>query len=231
MCHDDPEPEASPLKKHPHNQSYLTNEQVPPEFRESFITYGYRPANRPALYYITSVLHLNNETFNFWSHFIPFLVTLGHLSYSLLASIRSLSADNAPFYVYELTIALYLLGSSLAHMFNSMSSTVRHMCFILDYLGISIYGMGSAISYEAYAMVEADTSAAEWLFVYYLWLASFLTSLANIVTCYSRFVVRKGPRVLVRMGSFVLQYSFVHIPLYYRFGVRLRTCIHEMVYN
>ncbi len=235
MCNDDVDPESTQLNelKQPNNTQthYLTHDQVPFEFREYYITKGYRLINQPVSYYIRSVFYLNNETFNIWSHFIPFVFTILHLFYSILFNINTITVLHAPLFVYQLTIALYLIGSTIAHVFDSMSPTVRHMCFILDYLGISIYGMGSAIAYEAYSIIEPEHSPMKCFFLYYLWMASIFTSLLNIATCYSRFIVRKSPRVLVRMGSFILQYTFVHIPLLYRFGIKFWNGYHQTVRN
>lgn len=112
-------------------QTCLTDSQVSSEFREAFIKRGYRHANKPFYYYLKSMCFLNNETINFWSHFVPFLFVVCYIFWKYL---DEKEFDEA-FFIYLVTVALYLVLSSFAHMFNSMSSTARHMCFILDYMG------------------------------------------------------------------------------------------------
>lgn len=195
-----------------------TIEQVSFEFREDFILSGYRMPNANLKSCIQSIFYLNNETINFWTHFCPFLFVLYHIiELSIQNNIRN---DNFiwPLFIYLITVCFYLLMSSVAHMMNCYSSTARHICFILDYLSISIYGMGCSLAYKSYTIrninFKVDTTN---LFDRYVWLALGFTVLSNIISCSTRFILNRNKRGVLRAGSFIFQYIFVNLPLFYRF--------------
>ena len=112
----------------------VSSQEISEEFRLPFIINGYRYTNRSFFTYLKSVGYLNNETANFWTHFIPFLFTL---VYHLKLAYGPIMNDPfyLPYFRYLQTVTLYLFLSSSAHMLYPMSSTTRHVCFILDYLG------------------------------------------------------------------------------------------------
>ena len=111
----------------------ISSNEVTQEFIEPFITKGYRQANQPFIEYIKSIFHLNNETFNFWTHFVPFSMVSFYVIY--FYSRTHLDIYYLPYFIYIVSVSCYLLMSSIAHMLNSMSSTSRQLCFIMDYLG------------------------------------------------------------------------------------------------
>ena len=192
-----------------------TIEQVSFEFREEFILTGYRTPNTDLKSCLQSIFYLNNETINFWTHFVPFVYVLVELC-SLSIAHNVIKNDFMwPLFIYLFTVCFYLFMSSTAHMFNCYSSTARHICFILDYLSISIYGMGCTIAYKSYTI--ASMNHTHHVFDRYIWLAMTLTVLANIVSCSTRFILTRNKRSLLRAGSFILQYVFVNLPLLYRF--------------
>ncbi len=197
-----------------------TIEQVSFEFREEFILTGYRTPNTDLKSCLQSIFYLNNETINFWTHFVPFVYVLFELS--SLSIVHNLMKNDFmwPFFIYLFTVCFYLFMSSAAHMFNCYSSTARHICFILDYLSISIYGMGCTIAYKSYTIASMNMTQIKTqhhVFDRYIWLAMTLTVLANIVSCSTRFILTRNKRGLLRAGSFIVQYVFVNLPLLYRF--------------
>lgn len=197
---------------------YLNHKQVPNEFQEIFIYTGYRNPNSSLRSCFKSIFCLNNnESINFWTHFIPFLLSLGILVKNLLNN--ELMNDNVayPLLVYLSTICFYLLMSSMAHMLNCMSPIARHVCFILDYLSISIYGMGCAIAYKSYTLSTIKSSQKDKLFDYYILMVLIVSLIANVMSSTSRFIISPLHRSVIRTLSFIIQYFFVNLPLLYRY--------------
>jgi predicted membrane channel-forming protein YqfA (hemolysin III family) len=204
----------------PKHVKLATIDQVSFEFREDYILTGYRKPNTDFKSCIQSIFYLNNETINFWTHFIPFLFILFELLNLCFKFNIMQDYFVWPLFIYLLTVCFYLLMSSIAHMFNCLSSTARHLCFILDYLSISIYGVGSSIVYHEYTIrttLNQQMHTNHILFDRYIWLVMFLTLISNVVSCSTRFILSKSKRGLLRAGSFIFQYLFVNIPLLYRF--------------
>lgn len=140
-------------KEKNHCSKCLFVEEVPYEFREAYIKNGYRHPNTSINNCIRSLFVLNNnEVINFWTHFVPFVFVLVQLVKFCL--IYDVQRDDFvwPLFIYLCTIGFYLSMSAAAHAFNCMSPIARHLCFIIDYMSISIYGLGSAISYKAYLL-------------------------------------------------------------------------------
>jgi predicted membrane channel-forming protein YqfA (hemolysin III family) len=195
-------------------KSLLRFDQVPYEFREPFIHTGYRVPNCSLKTCVQSIFHFNNnETINFWTHFIPFLFLLNE-TIKLCLNFHYCNFF-LPLFLYLSTTCFYLLMSSVAHAFNCMSPIARHVCFILDYLCISIYGMACAIAYKAYIIKVIDIQTNS--FDKYVFLAMLMCSVSNTMSCASRFVVSIHKRGLLRITPFILQYIFISLPLIYKF--------------
>lgn len=209
--------QTNPTRK---NVNLSTIDQISFEFREDFILTGYRLPDSSFKNCFKSIFYLHNETINFWTHFFPFLF----ISFQLLQIVDTHNVKNDyfvwPLFIYLITICFYLLMSSVAHMMNCYSSTARHICFILDYLTISIYGVGCSMVYKSYTIkninLQIDTKN---LFDKYIWLTLGFTLISNIVSCSTRFILTRSKRGILRAGSFILQYMFVNLPLLYRFLV------------
>ena len=118
---------------------YLPDFKVPFEFREPYILTGYRRPQLSAWECLLSLFKRTNETINVWSHVAAFVVFV----------IRSIIVfrQHNPFedaFVYPLlsfaigTSAMFFMSSG-AHLFNSMSSKIRHVCFFFDYAAIGVY--------------------------------------------------------------------------------------------
>lgn len=152
--HDRNIPYTKIVKTKSNNQtSCLKVTEISYEFREPFITTGYRHPNSSIGSCLRSLLTLNNnEMLNFWTHFVPFLFVFAQLV--RFAFVHDLARDDFvwPLFICIATICFFLLMSALAHAFNCMSPIARHLCFIVDYMSISIYGLGSSIAYKAYLL-------------------------------------------------------------------------------
>jgi predicted membrane channel-forming protein YqfA (hemolysin III family) len=128
-------------------ENSLTVDQVPLEFREPYILTGYRRPSSSISACLRSLFYMNNnESVNFWTHFLPFVYTFYQLV-KISVNYNSIYNDDFvwPLFIYLFTSSFYLLVSSMAHALNCMSPIARHLLFIMDYLSISMYGMGSSI--------------------------------------------------------------------------------------
>jgi predicted membrane channel-forming protein YqfA (hemolysin III family) len=208
------------VKKNHDPSLVLKRKQVGIEFHEKFIINGYRCPNSTFTACLKSVFYLNNnETINFWTHFIPFvLISYKFIRFSLNININT-DDYQWPFFIYLFTSAFYLLMSSMAHALNCMSSIARHVCFILDYLSISMYGMGCCIGYKTYSL-ENMPSYTTPFFDYYVTYAMCLTIISNTMASASRFVISHRLRPLVRLIPFICQYMFISSPLIYRLLIK-----------
>ncbi|XP_069463215.1 membrane progestin receptor delta [Ambystoma mexicanum] len=190
--------------------------QVPRVFWEDGIMSGYRHPKSSALDCILSSFQMTNETVNIWTHFLPtwyFMWRFQVLSYSLDFFTE---AYNWPLLVYMLLICIYPFTSSCAHTFSSMSPRARHICYFFDYGALSLYSLGCAFTYGAYAM--PDRWANSTLHQYFVPMAALNTFVCTGLSCYTRFLELECPRLskVLRTAAFVYPFVFDNIPLFYR---------------
>lgn len=130
----------------------LRHTDVPPRVIEKFILSRYRFPDYTLKECLLSAFRPTNETGNFWTHFLPLFL----FSYHFLEVFgwEDAPPSNAsffyPLWTYFLGVVCLLLGSSLAHLLNSMSLLVREVCFFVDYGTISAYTVGSSLAYFYY---------------------------------------------------------------------------------
>ncbi len=209
-----------PSKKNTNPSLVLTRQQISPEFHEKFILTGYRSPNSTFKTCLKSIFHLNNnETINFWTHLIPcilFIMKIIVFTYNI-----NINTDlyQWPFFIYLVTCAFYLFMSSMAHALNCMSNIARHVCFILDYLSISMYGMGCCISYKSYSL-ENMPSVTTKFFDYYVTYAMCITLISNTMASATRFIISHKIRSILRLLSFIGQYVFISLPVIYRLAIK-----------
>lgn len=128
----------------------LRSEDVPAQFREMFICSGYRKPYGSAVDCVKSAFLPLNETVNVWTHFVPFLLFLAR--FATIFWKYSLSETYVyPLLSFAVGICGFLLMSSGAHLFNSMSPRVRHICFFFDYSAISVYSVGAGQAFYFYS--------------------------------------------------------------------------------
>ncbi|XP_032809334.2 membrane progestin receptor delta isoform X1 [Petromyzon marinus] len=194
----------------------LSSHQVPKAFQEDGIISGYRCPKSSAFDCILSLFHLTNETLNIWTHFLPACYFMRRL----LGFSQSLDflgeAYTWPLLAYLFTCCLYLLASSLAHTFSTMSVRSLHVCFFFDYAALSLYSLGSGIAYAAYIFPEQWVHGT--LHAYFVPTAVMNTLLCTSLACYSRFTELDQPHFskLLRILAFFCPYLFDNIPLFYR---------------
>lgn len=199
---------------------------VPDQYRERYIHGGYRPPYSSFASSLTSVIRWNNETVNFWSHFIPFLGCVIHSLATFPSPLLPLTAIDPrhyPLLAVECSVCLYLLFSSVAHMFNCMSPRIRHVCFFFDYAAISVFGIGGACSVYYY---QRPVDGGIFLFPLvsspgvYMPLCSLGSCLACYLTCATRHSW-ESQKYVIRTAAFMGVYCIDHIPT----GDRMLQCL------
>ena len=188
--------------------------KVPPYYREPFIMDGYRKPNSSlseALAY--TLVPSNNDCLNFWTHFIPLVVWIvwfWALSHRL---------DLSDPYFYPLAClwvgcCTYAVCSSGAHLLGCMRLEVRQVCFLVDYMGISMYTFSGSLSIFFY-LYPPDS-----LYVRYKWVTLFVFGAlcvgATVMSGLSRFYWERW-RFVIRVLAYGLPYVILSVPAWIRF--------------
>lgn len=209
----------------------FTINQVPKVFHEDSIISGYRHPRSSATDCILSLFQLTNETLNIWTHFLPTWYFLWKLVTVVLIQTAWQDSFTWPLVVFLLSCCVYPLASSCAHTFSSMSPRARHICFFFDYGALSLYSLGSAVSYSAY--VFPDKWVNSFFHECYIPIAVLNTVICTAVACYSRLglpfqqynsdIAKRFPECqspkyskYLRVLAFAYPYLFDNIPLFYR---------------
>ena len=189
-------------------------DQVPDHFRELFIMTGYRSPGSTHIQCLLSLFTPTNETFNFWTHFLPACYFLWRLVSQ--AFIMDFFADpfHWPLAAFMVSIVIYPLASAVAHTFNALSDRARHICFFLDYAALSLYSLGSAVGYRAYSFAPGllNSSVAKW----YIVTATINAVGCTMLACETRFLKHGHSRKALRFIAFAFPCLFVCIPVLYR---------------
>nr|XP_057908879.1 membrane progestin receptor delta isoform X1 [Doryrhamphus excisus] len=190
--------------------------QIPKVFREDGIMSGYRHPQSSALDCVLSSFQMNNETVNIWTHFLPTWYFLWRLG--VLCSTMNFLSDSYtwPLLAYMLLICIYPFTSCLAHTFSTMSQESRHICYFFDYTALSLYSLGSAISYGSYVMPDSWVNG--WLHQHFVPIAVGNTLFCTSLSCYSRFLEVHSPKKskMLRTSAFVVPFIFDSMPIFYR---------------
>lgn len=189
-------------------------DQVPEHFHEKFIIKGYRHPKSTPFQCILSLFNATNETFNFWTHFLPscyFMWVLKGLSEKL-----DFRNDNYtyPLLGYFCMCCLYPLASATAHTFNTMSGRARHICFFLDYSAISLSSLATCISYRAYAFPSELRFA--WAGDIFVPIATINALLCIVISCETRFMPPSTFQKILRLGALGIPCVYATIPVSYR---------------
>ena len=187
------------------------HDQVPSSIRSPFIESGYMPCGSSLSSYLCSAFILTNETVNFWTHFLTFLIFVIRLWTFPVDYVHD--QFTLPLLALGISTCIYPLVSSFAHLLNQMSEQCFHICFFFDYAALSLYSLGSAIAYNYYSFHPDlfDTTFHEILTP----LAVTFGIIATIQTCASKLMESKLSK-LFQVAAFILPYAFCHYPLVYR---------------
>ena len=193
----------------------LGSSDVPDQFREPFICSGYRKPYGSALDCIKSAFQPFNESVNVWSHFIPFLLFLVRFAF-VFSKYPLTDSYCYPLMSFALGICGFLVMSSGAHLFNSMSPRVRHICFFFDYSAISVYsvGAGQAFFFYSRSLKISGTSLYD-SSVAFLAVSCLISVVSTYTCCASR---HRWARLkyMVRTGCFAAAFLFNSSPYIHR---------------
>ncbi|XP_072807251.1 membrane progestin receptor gamma isoform X2 [Vicugna pacos] len=194
----------------------LSAEQVPQEFHEQGILFGYRHPQSSAAACVLSLFQMTNETLNIWTHLLPFCFFTWRFVSVLRATDILNDSYSWPLLVYMGASCVYPLASSCAHTFSCMSGNARHICYFLDYGAVSLFSLGSAIAYSAY--VFPDSLVCSTFHDYYVGLAVLSAVTSTGLSCYSRFLEIQKPRLckLLRILAFAYPYTWDSLPIFSR---------------
>ena len=199
------------------NYSMITKDawEVDALYREPYILKGYRKPCCSLKESLRYTLHLHNDAFNFWTHFVPFVIW----SIGLLRELDGRLVQEPllqPLLCFRLAMCMMAFFSSVAHGFSTSHTPIcYHILFMLDYVGISMCALTWNTCFLFYKWMQPGASPQDVLTHRVLWMIVFATVsvVCTIVTCVSRFWFKKET-VLLRMFAFgapvVLSFS-IHI--------------------
>ena len=200
--------------------------EVPPIFQEPFITSAYRRPYCGPLQCIKYTFTLHNDVGNFWTHFLTLIAWLLWLLF-VMRDYDLFSDYNAPLLCYWIGCCLYVLFSSVAHMFSPLSDVMCHVCWMLDYFGISMYMYSGGVAYYYYERPLASTFY-KWEYLH-LGLQTSINISALISSSLSRFFWRQN-RHIIRAFSFIPGFVFDLVPVFLRWsGCHSNDCIPSSV--
>uniref|UniRef100_A0AC35TTG3 Progestin and adipoQ receptor family member 3-like n=1 Tax=Rhabditophanes sp. KR3021 TaxID=114890 RepID=A0AC35TTG3_9BILA len=117
-------------------------DETPLIFRRHHIIRAYRPLHQSTYYYLTSAFKSNNETLNFWSHFLPSLF-IGYVF--LIPELLNEGGMRFPLILLYTGIIFLFLCSSFSHLLHSKCFSSHVYFLILDFLGISTFSICTGI--------------------------------------------------------------------------------------
>lgn len=196
--------------------------EMPKGLREPFIRSGYRRAYSTPWQCFKSLVYLNNESFNVWSHVLTtcyFLVRFGMAA--LTQSNSLLDPFNLPLLASAFGTLMLYSTSSVAHLFNSMSERGYKICFFFDYAAVSLYTFTSSQAMFFYARpMNTQWVIFEWPSLY-LCLAALFSFLVTYGCCKTDAAVNKFSTLLRALPVLV---AWVFSTLPFTVGVTLCSC-------
>ncbi|ESP03617.1 hypothetical protein LOTGIDRAFT_137083 [Lottia gigantea] len=202
--------------------STTSKDQVPKLFHEPHVETGFRHLHQPWSYYFFSVFQVHNECMNTWTHLIALWLIL-YRTYRLALEFDFINDPYMwPLLASLLTMIILYICSSCAHCFSNKSESIHYTCFMIDYAGIGLYGMGSTMLHYAYCLHTdmVDTWAHHWDVELGVCLGVLVTVCCSISkTRYSRpypFVRR-----IWQLSSTLAVYVWLIYPIAYRVALYL----------
>ncbi|XP_065831315.1 membrane progestin receptor gamma-B-like [Oscarella lobularis] len=187
----------------------LSTTQVPRAFREDFVRTGYRAPNLTAKQCLASLFECHNETANVWTHLIP---TLFFAALAVQCAVVDEKPRAWPMVVFVAGLVVNTGCSTVAHLFSTMSVRSRHICYYIDYSGISIVGLTVSIGYYYYSFPLGGVALRN----RYISGSVFVGALACFLSCGSRHYRVDAWQKSARTASFGLCYAYTTLPLLIR---------------
>ena len=194
----------------------LHRNEILPQFRIPFINTGYRRPNLKVIECFHSALILTcNETINFWSHFIAFI--LFAIKFKIIFTSDCSLYDSAtwPLLSASLGVCGFCFASSSAHLFNSMSPSAQHSCFFMDYAAIGVYSVAVGQAFFFYSRpIQPEVAIFQSALLFTI--ISSLTSITTTVLCCASRHRWLRHKYIIRTSSFVAPFLVNASPYLYR---------------
>ncbi|KAL8623579.1 hypothetical protein ACOMHN_000184 [Nucella lapillus] len=194
-----------------------TKTSIPRVFHEPHVETGFRQIHQPWTYYLLSLFQIHNECMNVWTHLIALIAVLRRCWVFSYEFDMVYDPYMWPLGAEFLTTILLYAFSSGAHCFSNKSELVHYTCFIVDYAGIGLYGLGSCIAHYWYCMHEDIFGTFPHRFAAPGGI--FLSSLVCFCCSVSKtYYTRPYPftRRIWQIGSVLAIYSWLIFPIMYQ---------------
>lgn len=208
----------NPSKHKQSRQSLLKEHEISSEFRDPFITAGYR---RPGCAFwpcFTTLFTIHNETVNIWSHFLGMIFFVAFCVPVFILHNPLQDSFVWPLLAFSAGIVTMLLMSSTAHLFNSMSLKARHICFFLDYAAISTYTFTAG---QVFFFYSRPTNSGLFLLQsapLFLGISALISASSTYFCCASRHTWHNH-KFIIRTGTYALTWFFNTLPFLWRIMV------------
>ena len=187
--------------------------KVPRNVKEMFIINGYRHVECGFKNACLSLFRWHNETLNIWTHLCSVLYFVYY--FALSSEFKTLVSDIPtnyllPLYAYFIAVCFTFAASTGAHLFHCVSMSWYDTCFLVDYLGIGIYGCFTGMAYYYYNYWNLPRLLKELPDVY-IAVAILSCLLSTWAACYSR-LGHSPRRHVIRTSSFAMGFVVCSIP-------------------
>ena len=195
-------------------------DEVPGQFREPYIVSGYRLPYMTAWDCLLSLFTPCNESLNVWSHILALFFFCCHY-YSVFWRLHNPFEDPFvyPLLSFAFGVSSAFLMSAGAHLFNSMSPRIRHVCFFFDYAAISVYTFTAGQAFYFYSRPLGSDLMVLNNSTLFLAVSVLITFATTTVCCASRHHWQHYKHLL-RTTGYTLSWCFNTLP----FTWRLYTC-------
>lgn len=177
---------------------------VPHFLREPGVLTGYRKTGQGWSFYLKSIFKIHNESLNIWTHIIAICWHL--LLMHQYIPICNLNADAkcGTVYIFSICCLLSTSLSVLAHIFHTKSSNLHQFLFLLDYVGVSMYGyVTGLIAIQYFSDAELYRTISPFFFITH-WVFCLLES---IVMCVLKLHLGEKSGHLTRKWTIILMYA------------------------
>ena len=192
--------------------------QIPAEMRIPYILSGYRRTHQSWKYYLSSIFHIHNETFNIWTHLIGAVI----VGFQIVVYYRIYETAQSELrwtvLGYGFCVISALTFSSIAHLIHSKSRHINYTVFLIDYLGVCFWVYGTGIM-TVFGISEA--SIYPYVKDYYLKWQCFCTLINYVNICAAKLWyahdLGNPRRTIMVVGGIGGQFTMNSIPFSWRY--------------
>ena len=192
-----------PPRRRLRSRALLSKHEVEPTHRRPFILSGYRKTDTSFFQCLKYAFVLHNDVLNFWTHFLPLLAWVMWIFAGFDIDIDLSQPYHYPLVCAWIGSCSYVLFSSTAHLLSSKSVLIHEVCFMLDYLGIAMYGLGVDIA-SLFYLSPSNSPFFAFKNVVFTIEVAFAVS-ATVIGSLSRFYWGDY-RFIIRVCSYILPY-------------------------